>query len=123
MAKVVSLPASRRRPWGQYAGYRVLVVDGRFVRDHIDIDFVLGGNGYRYPDFIPKDEIWIDDAVARRELVVTMVHEIAEAELMRQGKPYEEAHEIANVYERRARALAIAARAQRAAAAKERKSA
>jgi hypothetical protein len=83
---------ARRRKLGVVDGLAVYVVRGRVVRDQAYLHFTLGGHGYRYR-FIPKDEVWIDDAVAPAERAAILHHEIVELELMRgRDMGYDEAH-------------------------------
>ncbi len=85
-------------------GVSVWVVSGRVVRDHLYIDFTLGGHNRRYR-FIPRDEIWIDDAVVPAERPIILMHEIRELGLMlNQDMSYEEAHKRASLLEKALRA-------------------
>jgi hypothetical protein len=59
----------------------VWIVKGELVRDFLFIDFTEGGHGYVYP-FIPKNEIWIDDALNPKELKYVLLHEIFERNIM-----------------------------------------
>lgn len=81
---------------------KVYRVDGRYVREHYWLDFVMGGHHARYV-FIPKKEIWIDDGLRKDEEAFVIVHEYVESELMDDGWPYEDAHFQASVAELQAR--------------------
>lgn len=82
--KVVHLP-----------GVTVWLVDGPAIRREVDVDFTMGGHGYRYL-YVPPDEIWIDRANAHGgDLWPTIWHEYFERILMRGGKHYETAHKLA----------------------------
>lgn len=81
----------RRRTLGKAAGRTVVLVDGRAVRSAFDINFTLGGHGYRYR-FIPLSEIRIDDAVIPAERPAILAHEAVEVELMADGMSYDPAH-------------------------------
>jgi len=70
------------------------LVDGEIVRDFFYEDFTEGGHGYVY-NWIPKDEIWIDDDVSEEERTDVMLHESFERELMIGGETYLEAHKAA----------------------------
>ena len=89
----------RRELVGRLDDDEVWVVHGRRVRDHFDPNFTQGGHHWRYR-FIPRREIWIDDAVAARELEYTLAHEAHELHLMRAGHLYDDAHARALVVER-----------------------
>lgn len=83
-------------------GLKIYLVDGSLVRDQYDSDFSQGGNGQRY-DFIPRDELWIDACLPEREWPHVVRHECRETELMRRGKTYSQAHDIAKRIEDRER--------------------
>ena len=77
----------------------VWIIDGRLVRSGLFIDFVHGGHGYVY-DFIPKEEVWLDDDLVQEELPFVLIHELHERNLMK-GKSwgYAKAHESASKLE------------------------
>ena len=75
-------------------GRHIMLVDGTHIRNRYDSDFSQGGNGYAY-DFIPDDEIWIDEQIDGVEWPFIAFHECEEAELMRAGMSYDKAHERA----------------------------
>lgn len=87
---------------GRRKGYDVWIVDGAKVRKELFIDFVLGGNHERYK-FVPPNEIWIDNSISGEELEFTIIHEITEVNLMKQGLTYAKAHEAAAQEELKAR--------------------
>jgi hypothetical protein len=63
-----------------------------------------GGSGLSYPEFIPKDEIWVEKHESdMHDFVGILAHEIEEYMLIRNGKPYQKAHEIALQLEKRIR--------------------
>jgi hypothetical protein len=76
----------------------VWLVDGKYVRDNIDIDFTEGGNSCRF-EFIPDDEIWIDDTLDEYEWNDTISHELLERYMMSKGDTYDLAHNKANILE------------------------
>ncbi len=72
---------------------KVWVVNGEEVRGLFFVDFTEGGHGYVY-EFIPKDEVWIDDDIDKEEVKLVLLHELHERRLMAKGKiDYETAHE------------------------------
>lgn len=93
---------ARRRRLGEVHGREVWLVDGRAVRDMAYVDFTLGGHGFRYR-FIPRSEIWIDDAVRPAERAAILHHEAVEVAHMMAGLRYAEAHELASRAEERFR--------------------
>ena len=80
-------------------GVAVWLVNGIAIRSGLkagDIDFTMGGHGYRYL-YIPEEEIWIDNANAHRgDLEPVIWHEYLERNLMRSGMNYDDAHTIAS---------------------------
>lgn len=88
---------------GSFGGFDFWYVDGEYVRDNIDIDFVEGGNPGRY-GYVPEEEIWLDDPIDDGDVVPTLVHEYVEAKLMiGNGIDYEKAHDIASKFEKKVR--------------------
>jgi len=79
---------------------KVWIVNGGYVRDNIPggLEFIVGGHGYVY-DFIPKDEIWMDDDAAEDEFIYDLMHEFYERPLMKAGYEYSVAHERASEFE------------------------
>ncbi len=77
---------------------KVWIVDGGMVRSIFFIDFTQGGHGEVYP-FIPKDEVWIDDDLSKKEIELVLLHELHERKLMIKGVKYNPAHEKANKIE------------------------
>ena len=71
--------------------YDVYLVDGLWTREHYYLDFAQGGNGLRYR-FIPDGEIWVDDGIRPEERDAVILHEAVEADLMRNGLSYLDAH-------------------------------
>ena len=55
-----------------------------------------GGSEAAYPGYIPKGEIWLDDALHVLDRIATIFHEIVERNLMLyQGIGYDRAHDTA----------------------------
>lgn len=78
----------------------VKLVDGKKTRDTIAVDFIGGGHHLVYPEFIPKDEVWIEQDLAPDEQADILVHELIEYALMKQGMTYTPAHNLANKLEK-----------------------
>jgi hypothetical protein len=97
-------PASWKRSLGQKCphGLHLVAVDGTYVRNRWDSDYVQGGNGFRYR-FVPKGELWIDWATPKSEWEFVFFHECYETERMRAGLSYERAHMGAKRLENKAR--------------------
>ena len=80
---------------GAYLGYTFYYVNGRYLRDTIDVDFCEGGNPGRYA-YIPLDEIWIDNVLEKEDIYATMVHEYLEMKRMiNYNWSYNRAHDYA----------------------------
>jgi len=73
------------------SGLSVWIVNGRLVRSVFDIDFTAGGHDYVY-EFVPQDEVWIDDAIVEQERPYVLLHELHERNRMADGFPYSTAH-------------------------------
>ena len=84
-----------KHPFGEACphGRHIMLVDGTHVRNKHDSDFSQGGNGHAYPDFVPMDEIWIDEQIDPVEWPFIAFHECEEAELMEGGMSYDKAHD------------------------------
>ena len=80
---------------GDYKGGKFWLVDGTYIRDEIDEDFIGGGNPGRY-SYVPENEFWIEKVMVLKDQLCTMVHEFVEWEKMT-GKhwSYDKAHEYA----------------------------
>ena len=72
-------------------GIHVWIVNGRMVRSVFDIDYTEGGHDYVY-EFVPENEVWIDDAIVEAERGYVLLHELHERNLMAKGWPYSKAH-------------------------------
>ncbi len=77
----------------------VWIVDGRLVRSVFDIDFTEGGHDYVY-EYIPMDELWIDNDMGDDERPYVLLHELHERKLMARGWDYDRAHEDASRIEK-----------------------
>lgn len=80
----------------------IWIVDGKLVRDTIFLDYDAGGHDRVYP-WIPKQEVWIEEALSERERPFILLHELHERFLMGTGKNYQEAHQGATIVEDRLR--------------------
>jgi hypothetical protein len=80
-------------------GVCVWFVRGRLVRSVYDIEFTEGGHEHVY-EFIPRDEVWIDDDVRPEEQGYVLFHELHERNLMAGGCEYDTAHKEASRLEK-----------------------
>ncbi|MGA2368467.1 MAG: hypothetical protein ABSF74_07860 [Dehalococcoidia bacterium] len=72
-------------------GVSVWIVDGRMVRSVFDIDFTEGGHDHVY-EFVPENEVWIDNDIEEQERGYVLLHELHERNRMAQGLTYSKAH-------------------------------
>jgi hypothetical protein len=91
------------KKYGVFSGFNVWIVDGRYVRTHIDEEFTNFGQHYRF-DFIPKNELWIDKPYSGGgEEKYYIEHMIVENRLMASGKTYHQAIRSADLVEQKER--------------------
>jgi hypothetical protein len=83
-------------------GLSVWLVSGPEVRKSLNIEFIEGGHGLRY-DFIPEDQVWIEQLNNEQEQKFILIHELHEHSLMLNGITYDEAHDEASAVELEAR--------------------
>lgn len=74
------------------SGVSVWIVDGRLVRSVFDIDFTEGGHDYVY-EYVPQNEVWIDNDLDEAERPYVLLHELHERNLMAKGWTYSKAHD------------------------------
>ena len=79
-------------------GLKIWLVSGEIVRDEFSEDYRGGGHDRVY-DFIPKNEIWIDDDIPKNERKFIVLHELKERQLMGKKMNYKNAHSIATEFE------------------------
>jgi hypothetical protein len=84
------------------SGISVWIVNGRLVRSVFDIDFTEGGHDYIY-EFVPDNEVWIDNDIEEAERPYVLLHELHERDRMAQGWPYNKAHAESSRLEYRCR--------------------
>lgn len=89
---------------------KIFVVDGNYIRDKLDIhnkkQFINGGHGLVYPDYIPKNEIWVEHMINVQDEKMNLLHEIVEYLKMKyENLSYETAHKASLNIERLIRTL------------------
>jgi hypothetical protein len=84
-------------------GLKVYLVDGTFVRNRLDSDFVSGSKGVF--SFIPANEIWIDASIPSEEVHFLIENECVLAESLKEGRGIEKACARAQRAEKEARKL------------------
>ena len=96
ISAALTLVPPRLKRLGSINGLTVYLVSGEQVRNKTDIDFTAGGSEAAYPGYIPRNEIWLDDALHVLDRIATIFHEIVERNLMLyRGVDYDKAHDIA----------------------------
>ena len=73
------------------SGVTVWIVNGRLVRSAFDVDFTEGGHDHVY-EFVPHDEVWIDNDLVDAERPFVLYHELHERALMANAWTYDSAH-------------------------------
>lgn len=89
----------KKEKWLDLGWVTVYRVNGPEVREKLFIDFTQGGNGYRYPNFVPKNEVWVEKMNEEKDEKFILVHELVEIMNMSRGMKYNPAHDIANKVE------------------------
>ena len=100
MDKPLKLPYLQKDD--QRGDFQVWIVDGAYVRGHVDEEFTNFGQHYRYP-YIPDKEFWIDQEAEHDERQFFIDHLLVEHELMAKGMSYGEALTAADQAERKER--------------------
>jgi hypothetical protein len=80
---------------GQRGRISIWIVDGTYVRTHIDEKFTNYGQHYRFPT-IPEDEFWLDKEGKPDEQKFFIDHLLVEHRLMARGMPYDDALDAAD---------------------------
>jgi len=83
---------------GKIGKVKIVLVDGTNIRNNTAVNFVFGGSDMSY-SFIPKNQIWIEKSVPKKERKFILMHEFSERDMMRHGMGYDHAHLIANQIE------------------------
>lgn len=85
-----------------FGNLKTWIVDGELVRGLYFLDFTQGGHDFVY-NFVPKNEIWIDNDIGLNERKFIFLHEIYERNLMKKGMKYNLAHQKSSLIENYAR--------------------
>ena len=83
----------------QRGNLAVWIVDGCYIRGHMDEEFTNFGQHYRFP-YIPKDELWIAKETKSNERTFFIDHLLVEHRLMAKGMSYSDAITEADKFER-----------------------
>lgn len=87
---------------GSFNEVEVCIVNGEVVRNLYFIDFTEGGHHFVY-DFVPWNEVWIDNDLSPSEMEYVLLHELHERYLMSQGYDYAHAHRSSSIIEYKCR--------------------
>ncbi len=82
--------------------FQVWIVDGIYIRGHMDEEFTNFGQHYRFP-YIPEKEFWIDRQAEHDERRFFIEHLLVEYDRMAKGATYADAITQADLVERRER--------------------
>lgn len=89
--------------YGEFSGFNVFIVDGKYIRENINGEFTNFGYSHRFK-FIPKNELWIDLEHGGTEEAPYYINSMLTIiRLLLQGKSYEEAVKKADALEKRER--------------------
>jgi hypothetical protein len=81
---------------------QVWIVDGTYIRTHMDEEFTNFGQHYSFP-YIPENELWIEKEARDDERPFFIDHLLVEHRLMAKGVPYDKALVEADKAEHRER--------------------
>ena len=70
------------------------IVNSNLVRSLFYMDWVAGGHDHVY-NFVPKNEVWVDNDIISKEKPYLILHELHERYWMSHGWEYKKAHESA----------------------------
>jgi hypothetical protein len=73
---------------GRFRDYDVYTVNGMAIKIIYSMDFVEAGNHEKW-EWIPEDEIWIDNNLDNTDYKYNLAHEYFEAEQMKSGVKYD----------------------------------
>lgn len=76
----------------------IWIISGELVRDLYFIDFTEGGHHFVY-DFVPYNEVWLDNDLTPKEREFVLLHELHERYLMFKGWTYNHAHNSSSYVE------------------------
>ena len=90
-AKIIGL---KKKFIGTKEGFKVYEVDGKWIKNNIDVGFGTGGHGLVH-SYIPMDEVWVWPVEENKWSITA--HEITEHNLMKEKNlKFKEAHKETN---------------------------
>jgi ribosomal protein S18 acetylase RimI-like enzyme len=93
------LDLSQEGPVGTVMGLKLVVVNGDWVKENVNPDFVEGDNCLHSKGIVPPGCAWVDGNVAEHDRYPIAIHEITETILEEAGWKYGRAHRAANQFE------------------------
>jgi len=88
---------------GSVGNILIMSVDGEYIRDNIDVDFLMGGNPGPYK-YVPNNEVWIEYNLSAIDTMSILLHELIEMYHMKSGHmTYNRAHKLADQFEEQLR--------------------
>lgn len=87
------------KKYTKISNFTVWIVDGSYIRMHIDKQFTNFGQHYRFK-YIPDNEFWIDREHSGDESLFFISHMLVEHRLMAKGKSFDSAIDKANMAEK-----------------------
>jgi len=100
MSKSLKMPYIQKV--AERGSFKIWMVDGSFIRGHVDEEFTNFGQHYRHLH-IPLNELWIDQEAEPDERQFLIDPLLVEHRLMAKGMPYEKALVEADRAERKER--------------------
>lgn len=73
-------------------GLSIWLADGNLIRSLLMVNFTEGGHHLVY-DFVPENDVWIDNDMFKEEIPFVILHELYERDLMSKGSLYDDAHD------------------------------
>jgi hypothetical protein len=98
----VSLKKIYIKKYEKVSGFKVWIVDGKYIRDYVEEEFTNYGQHYQFK-FIPEDEFWIDKERSPGEEQYFIDSMLAMHRLITKGMKDREAAKIADRIEKRER--------------------
>jgi hypothetical protein len=102
-AAAVHGTGARAEDLGKVGPYKARAVDFDTIllrHGKYEMETVVGANGERYPDLVPKNTVEVDSNQQPHEYWPVLSHEAIETGLMQEGWDYDKAHSVSNWFER-----------------------
>ena len=91
------LQPPRLKLLGRRGRLKIWLVDGKWVRENMHIDYVHGGHDAVYRWITGGPQVWMDDTLEKSEFPYVLWHELFERRMMsKHGWSYNRAHDEAS---------------------------